>query len=394
MATLLLIVIYIAFVGLGIPDSLFGTAWPAIYTELGLPVSAASSVTLLVSGGTVMASLCSARLLHRFGTAAVTAASTCLTAAALLGFSLSNRLGWLCLFAIPLGLGAGAVDTALNHYVSLHYKALHMNFLHCAYGVGVSLSPYLMSFFIRAEGGWRAGYRSAFWIQAAIAMVTVLSLPLWKRAHADDESHVGEEKSKPLGFRALLRLPGVRYAWLMFTGSCAIEYTCGVWGSTFLVSSKGLAVERAAWIVVFYYVGMTLGRFLSGILSVRLSGWRLIFLGQGAILTAIIMLLLPLPPAVAGTGLFFAGLGVGPLFPNLIHLTPANFGREASQSVMGSQMAAAYLGIMLVPPVFGFLAQKIGTWIFPVFLLLLFVILITSTLLLVRALKREGRYAG
>ena len=295
------------------------------------------------------------------------AASTCLTAAALLGFSLSNRLGWLCLFAIPLGLGAGAVDTALNHYVSLHYKALHMNFLHCAYGVGVSLSPYLMSFFIRAEGGWRAGYRSAFWIQAAIAMVTVLSLPLWKRAHRDDESHVGEEKSKTLGFRALLRLPGVRYAWLMFTGSCAIEYTCGVWGSTFLVSSKGLAVERAAWIVVFYYVGMTLGRFLSGILSVRLSGWRLIFLGQGAILTAIIMLLLPLPPAVAGTGLFFAGLGVGPLFPNLIHLTPANFGREASQSVMGSQMAAAYLGIMLVPPVFGFLAQKIGTWIFPGF---------------------------
>lgn len=389
MATLLLAVIYIAFIGLGIPDSLFGTAWPAIYREFSLPISMASCVTLLISGGTVVSSLFSARLINRFGTGRVTAVSTALTAAALLGFSLSGHLLWLCLFAVPLGLGAGAIDSALNNYVALHYRATHMNFLHCFYGVGVSLSPYLMSLALSGQGGWRSGYRLAFFIQLGIAVVTILALPLWGRAAHAQTTDEQETAPRTLSLSQLARLPGVKAVWLAFIGSCAIEYICGSWGSTFLVESKDMAVDAAAQIITLYYVGMALGRFLSGVLSVKLSSWTLIRIGQGVVLAAIVLLLLPLPAFAAGAGLFLIGLGNGPVFPNLIHLTPANFGRDVSQSVMGSQMAAAYVGIMLVPPLFGLLAQAVGTDIFPPFLLVLFVGMISATLRLIRTVKKR-----
>lgn len=389
MATLLLAVIYIAFIGLGIPDSLFGTAWPAIYREFSLPISMASCVTLLISGGTVVSSLFSARLINRFGTGRVTAVSTALTAAALLGFSLSGHLLWLCLFAVPLGLGAGAIDSALNNYVALHYRATHMNFLHCFYGVGVSLSPYLMSLALSGQGGWRSGYRLAFFIQLGIAVVTIAALPLWGRAVHAQTADEQETAPRTLSLSQLARLPGVKSVWLAFIGSCAIEYICGAWGSTFLVESKDMAVDTAAQIITLYYVGMALGRFLSGVLSVKLSSWALIRIGQGVVLAAIVLLLLPLPAFAAGAGLFLIGLGNGPVFPNLIHLTPTNFGRDVSQSVMGSQMAAAYVGIMLVPPLFGLLAQAAGTDIFPFFLLVLFIGMIGATLRLIRTVKKR-----
>ena len=232
MATLLLIVIYIAFIGLGIPDSLFGTAWPAIYTEMDLPVSWASFVTVIVSGGTIVSSLLSARVINRFGTAAVTAVSTAMTALALFGFSVSGSMLWLCLFAVPLGLGAGSVDTALNNYVALHYKAVHMNFLHCFYGIGVSLSPYLMSLALSGHS-WRSGYRTVFWIQLGITAVTVLSLPLWKKAAAARAADAPESPARTVGFGTLLKNRQVRLACLVFIGSCGLEYTCGTWGSTF-----------------------------------------------------------------------------------------------------------------------------------------------------------------
>ncbi|MCI9272464.1 MAG: MFS transporter [Clostridiales bacterium] len=393
MATLLLVIIYIAFIGLGIPDSLFGTAWPAIYLDFQLPISAASAVTLLISSGTVISSLLSARLIARFGTGVVTAVSTTLTALALLGFSLSGHLAWLCIFAIPLGLGAGAIDSALNNYVALHYQASHMNFLHCFYGIGVSVSPYLVSLALSSQQSWRGGYRMAFFAQFIIAVLTIASLPLWRKVRQTSANEAEDESIVPLSLGKMAKMPSVRAVWFLFLASCAIEYTCGTWGSTYLVDTKGVTVQDAAKIITFYYVGMAVGRFVSGLLATKLSSWRLIHIGQTVVFSSILLILLPLPSEFAAVGLFLIGLGNGPIFPNLIHLTPKNFGKEFSQSIMGSQMAASYIGILLMPPLFGVFAQRIGTHSFPYFLLALFAIMTAATILLIRMLKKEKRYS-
>ena len=381
MATLLLIVIYIAFIGLGIPDSLFGAAWPAIYTELDLPVSWANFVTMIISGGTIVSSLLSARLINRFGTAAITAVSTSLTAAALFGISTSGSMLWLCLFAIPLGLGAGSIDTALNNYVALHYKATHMNFLHCFYGIGVSLSPFLMSLSL-SSGSWRNGYRTVFWFQLGIAVLTIVSLPLWKKV-----KHTGQNPEdvpgRTVGFFTLIRNSRIRMACLVFLGSCGIEYTCGVWGSTFLVNSRGQTTDTAALMITFYYIGIAFGRFLSGVLASKLSSERLVKAGQALVLVAILLVLVPIP-SVSGIGLFLIGTGNGPVFPNMLHLTPRNFGEDISQSVMGIQMAASYVGILLVPALFGIIAQFIGTALFPYYLLIFYAVMVAGRLMVDR----------
>lgn len=391
MATVLLVIIYIAFIGLGIPDSLFGAAWTAIYPQFDVPMSYASFVTILVSGGTVISSLISARLINRFGTGKVTAVCTTLTALALLGFSISGSMVWLCLFAIPLGLGAGSIDSALNNYVALHYKATHMSFLHCFYGVGITLSPYLMSLALGAENDWQRGYRIVALIQTVIALITIFSLPLWKKIR-DAAPQAESGPVRTLKFREMAAMPTVRTVWLVFIGSCAIEYTCNTWGSTYLVDIKGMAVDEAAEVITLYYIGMTLGRFLSGVLANRLSSWKLIHIGQTVVLIAVILLLLPLPVPAAVAALFLIGLGNGPIFPNLVHLTPRNFGAEISQSVMGTQMAAASTGIMLMPPIFGLLVQGLGVGLFPYFLTAMFLLMIVCTVLLVRGLKKQGRY--
>ncbi|HIZ16294.1 MAG TPA: MFS transporter [Firmicutes bacterium] len=392
MATILLIVIYIDFIGLGIPDSLFGAAWPAIYSEFGLPISYASFVTIIIYGGTVVSSLLSARVINRFGTAKVTAVSTALTAAGLLGFSFSGGLIWLCLFAVPLGLGAGAIDSGLNNYIALHYKATHMSFLHCAYGVGVTLSPYLMALALSDNNNWRGGYRIAFFIQIGITAVTILSIPLWGRIRHINTHEEESVKPRTLKLTELIKQPPVRAVCLIFFASCAIEFICGSWGSTFLVQSKGMSAESAAKIITFYYAGIALGRFLSGILAAKLPSWRIIHIGQAAIITAVVLLALPLPFYVAAAGLFLVGLGNGPIYPNLVHLTPQNFGRDISQSVMGAQMASASIGIMLMPTIFGLFAQGISTDIFPYFLLVMFIVMIASTAVLVKNLKADSRY--
>lgn len=384
MATALLVVIYIAFVGLGIPDSLFGTAWPVLYVEFDLPLSMASCITLLTCAGTIVSSLQSARLINRFGTGLVTAVSTAMTAVALLGFSLSPNMLWLCLCAVPLGLGAGAIDTALNNYVALHYKAIHMSFLHCFYGIGVTLSPFLMSLTLLGPAGWRGGYRWAFGLQAVITAVMFLSLPLWRRLHQEEIAKGADQPAKTLSLLTLARMPAVRMVWLVFWGACAVEVTCGSWGSTFLVQARGMAADQAARIVMLYYMGMAVGRFLSGVLAGRLTPWQLVYLGQGTVLCAIVFLLLPLPAAVAGAGMFLAGLGIGPVFPNMTHLTPRTFGKDVSQSVIGSQMASAYVGIMVMPPLFGLLAQAAGAWVLPYYLLALFAIMALATIRLVK----------
>lgn len=383
MATLLLIVIYIAFIGLGIPDSLFGTAWPAVYAEFHLPISFASFVSVTICCGTVISSMASAKVIRLLGTNRVAAVSTAMTAAALLGISFAGSLPVICLWAVPLGLGAGAIDTALNNYVALHYSARVMSFLHCFFGVGVSISPFILSLVISGKAGWRGGYRIAFGIQMAITLLLVFTLPVWGKVHPAAESGEGSG-SRELRLREIARIPGVKLMWLLFITACAIECTCGNWASTFLVEDKHMAPERAAGIVVFYYVGMAAGRFLSGLLASRLDSWQIIRLGQITLGAALAVLLIPGAPEIAAAGLFLVGLGNGPLFPNFNYLTPRNFGEEASQAVMGTQMAASYVGIMAAPAVCGLLGQKFHMGIFPPYLIVFYLVMLAAT----RRMKR------
>ncbi len=378
MTLVLLVVIYVAFVGLGIPDSLFGAAWPAIYADLGLPVSLGSVITMIVSCGTIVSSLASAAVINRFGTGRVTAFSTTLTAIALLGFSLAPSLAWLCLLAVPLGLGAGAIDTALNNYVALHYHATHMNFLHCAYGVGVTISPFIMSVAL-SSGTWREGYLGAAACQAAIALLTIAILPLWgKVAHVHEEQGEKDVEPRTVSPLALVRRRDVRLACLIFLASVAIEGICNSWGTSYLVNARGMGAGDAAGMITVYYVGVTAGRFLSGVLANRLSSKQLVGLGQLITLAAVLVLLAPLPLSAAPAGLFLVGFGNSPLYPNMLHLTPRLFGRELSQSVIGVQMAASYVGSLALAPLFGVVGQALGFWLFPVALLGLSLVVIAA----------------
>ena len=390
MATALLIIIYIAFIGLGIPDSLFGTAWPAIYSEFELPISFGSFVTIIISCGTVLSSVISSKIISRLGTNKVSAYSTLLTALALLGFSFAPNLWVMCFWAIILGVGAGAIDVALNNYVAIHYSATHMSFLHCFYGVGVSVSPYILSLVIAGNFGWRGGYRIAFAIQLIITLLLFLSLPLWRKAHGG-ENESEENTHKDLSFGSVLKIPGVKMMCSLFIASCAIECTCGGWGSTFLVEYKHLPAEKAAQIIMIYYIGMTLGRFLSGVLAAKLHSWKIIKLGQIVLGLALLLLILPGGVYLCALGMFLIGLGNGPLFPNFNYLTPENFGSDISQSVIGIQMASAYIGIMIAPTVCGLLGQVFGMVIFPFYLILFYAIMIPVTIRIKTVLKRNAK---
>lgn len=390
MATALLIIIYIAFIGLGIPDSLFGTAWPAIYSEFELPISFGSFVTIIISCGTVLSSVISSKIISRLGTNKVSAYSTLLTALALLGFSFAPNLWVMCFWAIILGIGAGAIDVALNNYVAIHYSATHMSFLHCFYGVGVSVSPYILSLVIAGNFGWRGGYRIAFAIQLIITLLLFLSLPLWRKAHGG-ENESEENTHKDLSFGSVLKIPGVKMMCSLFIASCAIECTCGGWGSTFLVEYKHLPAEKAAQIIMIYYIGMTLGRFLSGVLAAKLHSWKIIKLGQIVLGLALLLLILPGGVYLCALGMFLIGLGNGPLFPNFNYLTPENFGSDISQSVIGIQMASAYIGIMIAPTVCGLLGQVFGMVIFPFYLIVFYAIMIPVTIRIKTVLKRNAK---
>ena len=377
----LLVVIYVAFVGLGIPDSLFGAAWPAMHPDLDVPVSWGSLVTMVTCCGTIVSSLSSAALIGRFGTGRVTAVSTALTAAALAGFGVAPSFVWLCLLAIPLGLGAGAIDTALNNYVALHYRATHMNFLHCAYGVGITVSPFLMSLAL-SGGTWRDGYLEAAAVQAAIMAATIAILPLWSRVGHETGADEGpdEPEVRAMSPLALVRRRDVRLACLVFLASVAIEGVCNTWGSSYLVNARGMGAGEAAGMVTVYYVGVTAGRFLSGVLANRLSSKQLVGLGQAITFAAVLVLLAPLPLAAATVGLFLVGFGNSPLYPNMLHLTPRLFGRDLSQAVIGVQMAASYVGALTLPPLFGVVAERVGFWVFPVALFVLSAVVLAAFL--------------
>ncbi len=390
MTSLLLIVIYIAFIGLGVPDSLIGSAWPAIHTELGIPVEMVSILTFLISGCTVLSSMFSTRILNKLGTAKVTAFSTAMTALSLLGFSLVPSFLFMIPLAIVLGLGAGAIDSGLNNYVALHCKASHMNFLHCFYGVGVSLSPYIMSQAF-SNVGWRGGYRYAFYVQFAIALLLIFSVPLWKKNSSTQETD--EESGVTLSIAEMIKKSDVRQVWIIMLMTNAIEYACGVWGSTYLVEEKGFEIEHGALALTIYYVGMSIGRFASGLLANKIKTWKRIFIGCVILAPAIVIMLLPLGDIFAVVGLFLIGLGNGSIYPNMIHLTPHNFGKEVSQSIMGSQIAFAYIGVMLAPPMVSLISSVFGIKVYPFLLALLYIVMVITIKCFVNRLKKQGRYS-
>lgn len=389
MATLLLIIIYFAFIGLGLPDSLFGTAWPAIYTEFGLPFSFGSMVTMVITCGTVTSSILSTRVIAKFGTGKVTAFSTAMTALALLGFSLSKNLLPMCFLAIPLGLGAGAIDTGLNNYVALHYSSAQMSLLHCFYGIGITVSPYLMARFLVSDAGWRGAYRGTFFIQLTIAVILFASLFLWKKVASEDPLEEGSVKV--MSIRELARIPGVKSTWLLFFASCAIESSTNSWGSTFLVEYKGMAADQAAQTMIFYFVGFTFGRLLSGILATRFSCWQIIRMALVVLGVATVLLLLPLSNVCMIIALFLVGLGNSPMFPNFTYLAPINFGADISQSMIGTQMAASNLSFMLAPLCCGLLGQLLGMRIYPIYLAILFLVLVWGIFSIQKTMKAAGK---
>ena len=388
MVTLLLIVIYIAFIGLGIPDSLFGTAWPAIYTEYGLPISLGGVITTVTFIGTTISSLLSARLIRKIGTARLTAGCTLLTALALLGFSLSHSFIILFVLAVPLGLGAGSIDTALNNYVASHYNASQMSFLHCFYGIGVTVSPFILALVFRNDSNWRKGYGIATIIQFSIAAVVILSLPLWKKV--GEKSDSSESDIKSLSIIEAFKIRGVKVMWLLFLCTCSIELTVGAWSSTFLVKSRGATEEIAARTVTFYYLGMTLGRFLSGVLARKLHSRTIISIGTLVLGIALLALILTNNGYIAIAALFLIGLGNGPMFPNLNYLTPEQFGKERSAALIGAQMAVANIAIVISPLLFGFIGQTLGMESFGYFLLFFYVFLASGVVLNRRQFKKDA----
>lgn len=379
MSTLLLVLIYIAFISLGLPDAILGSAWPVLHTELDVSVSWAGVLTMVVSGGTIISSFFSSKVIARFGTGRVTAASVAMTAAGLWGYCFSCGFFWLLLFAIPLGLGAGAVDSALNNFVALHYEAKHMNWLHCFWGIGATAGPFLMSFFLLQENGWRKGYGTIAALQCILAACLVISLPIWKSYEKKSGAETQESEKTDAGFRTLVKMPGAKPALLSFFCYCAVEASTGLWSSTYLVRERGLAAETAARWVSLFYLGITIGRALAGFLAIKFNNKQLIRLGETVCIAGCILLAAPGGNASAFIGLILIGLGCAPIYPAMLHDTPHRFGKEMSQGIMGIQMAMAYVGSTFMPPVLGFLGKAFGFAIHPFFLLFLAALMLLTS---------------
>jgi len=366
-STILLIIIYISFISLGLPDSLLGSAWPSMYGGLSVPLHYAGYISMIIAGGTVISSIFSERIIRRLGTGIVTAFSVFMTAAALLGFSFSAAFSQLCLWAIPLGLGAGSVDAALNNYVALHYKARHMSWLHCFWGVGASIGPIIMSFYLINKNSWNLGYRTIGLIQCCLVAVLFITISLWgkNKSQSNDEKN---ETAKEINFKEIFKIAGVKQILIAFFCYCSLETITGLWGSSFLVTEKNIPPEIAAQWISLYYIGITSGRFISGFLTMKLTNRQMVRLGQALIACGIIALMLPFGRMLLLPGFFIIGLGCAPIYPSLLHETPINFGSDKSQAIMGIQMASAYIGTTFMPPLFGQVTSFFGFNIFPLFI--------------------------
>lgn len=374
MIQLLLAVIYLSFISLGLPDALLGAAWPSMYGQFGVSISFAGILSMIIAVGTIVSSLLSDRLTRSLGTGKVTAISVGLTAIALYGFSISHSFLLLCLWAIPYGLGAGSVDAALNNYVALHYASRHMSWLHCMWGVGASLGPYIMGYVLTDGQSWNTGYWYIAVLQLILTLLLVLSLPLWK-SQKEESSGSHAAAGKALSLRQIVLIPGVKEIMITFFCYCAVEQTTGLWASSYLVLYKGIPAETAASFASLFFIGITAGRGVSGFLTVKLNDTQMIRLGQGIILLGIAVLLLPLGQSASLAGLILAGLGCAPIYPSIIHATPAHFGADKSQAIIGVQMASAYIGTCFMPPIFGFIAKHINVSLLPFFLLFLLLVM-------------------
>ena len=357
----LLAMIYLSFISLGLPDALLGAAWPSMYPLFGVPVSYMGMISMTISACTVVSSLMADRLINRFGTGKVTAFSTGLTAMAMMGFFLSNQFWMLLVFAVPYGLGAGCVDAALNNYVAVHYASRHMSWLHCMWGVGASIGPYIMGFALTVGQGWNMGYCYIGILQLALTAVLMFSLPRWKKTGAVDES----KPAKSLSIPQILKIPGTKEVMIAFFCYCALESTAGLWASSFLVMEHGISEETAAALATLFYTGITVGRFASGFVTYKLNDKNMIRLGETIIAFGVLAMLLPFGEKSAMAGIVLLGLGCAPIYPCTIHSTPAHFGKDKSQAIIGVQMACAYFGSLFMPPLFGVLANNISAGILP-----------------------------
>ena len=373
MYTLLLLLIYLAFISLGLPDSLLGSAWPVIHQELQVPLSYAGAVTMFVSFGTICSSLMSERLTKKLGVNIVTVCSVLLTAIALYGFSTASAFWMLCLWGIPYGLGAGAIDAALNNYVALHYNSRHMSWLHCFWGVGTIISPYIMSYALTTSV-WQNGYRMVSFLQMGITVILLVTLPVWKVNRKANEQKA--EQAAVIGIRGALKIKGVPQLLLGFFSYCSLESTLLLWSSSYLVGAKGVTAQKAAAFASLFCIGITAGRFLSGLVTEKLGDYNLIRIGTGILLLGCIAMILPLKTDVAALGgLVVMGLGCAPVYPSIIHATPDNFGAQNSQAIIDIQMASAYVGSTFMPPVFGLIANHISVALMPFFVLFFIVLM-------------------
>lgn len=382
MFSLLLPIIYVAFISLGLPDAILGAVWPVLHTEINVPLSYAGTVSMIIALGTVISSLMSDRLNIKLGTGKITAISVGMTAAALFGFSISTQFWHFCIWAIPYGLGAGSVDAALNNYVALHYKSRHMSWLHCFWGVGATLGPYIMGVVLTRGGIWNSGYRIISMIQIVLTAILIFSLPLWKknktvstRENSENANSNSEEKRKSLSLKEIFKIAGAKEIFVCFFCYSAVEQTSGLWAASFLTICKNVQPETAATFASLFYLGITIGRAISGFVTFKLNDTQMIRLGQAIILLGVICVALPFGKILALAGLVLIGLGCAPIYPSIIHSTPEHFGAEKSQAIIGVQMASAYIGTSFMPPLFGLIANHVSIALFPAFIALALVLM-------------------
>jgi len=375
MFQILLAIIYLAFISLGLPDSMLGAAWPDMYVEFSVPLSYAGILSAIIAAGTIVSSLQSDRLTLKLGTGKVTAISVAMTALALFGFSTTHNFWILCLWAIPYGLGGGSVDASLNNYVALHYESRHMSWLHCMWGVGAATGPYIMGYALTGGLGWNSGYRIVSVMQFVLTVILFISLPLWKQRKTEVNEETGE-KRKPMSLKEVLRIRGAKEVLICFFCYCAIEQTAGLWASSYLNLYKGIPIETAANFASMFYIGITVGRAISGFITMKLDDVKMIRLGQGLILLGIIIMIIPFGSYTALAGFIMIGLGCAPIYPCIIHSTPKHFGEDKSQAVIGVQMAFAYMGTLAMPPLFGVIANVVNVAILPLYLLFIMVLMV------------------
>ncbi len=375
MTTILLVIIYVAFISLGLPDSMLGAAWPTIRMDFNMSMSGAGLISFIAAGGTIFSSLLSGKLIKKFGTGKLTLISVLLTALALLGYSYCGSYTFLCLLAVPLGLGGGAVDAALNNFVALNFTAKHMSWLHCFWGIGATLGPVIMSLAISKSGSWNNGYLIVALIQIILVAILFLSLPIWKKF----KDTIEEEESQKYHGEHVLKLPGIKPTMIGFFCYCALEATAGLWGASYLVQSKGITAGVAAGWVSMYFFGITIGRFINGFFTMKYSNPVLIRVGQVIIGIGAVVLLLFHHPISNLAGLVLIGIGCAPIYPSMLHETPVRFGKTNSSNLMGIQMAFAYVGSTVVPPLLGLVMEKTTTNLYPIFILILLVIMLISS---------------